>query len=304
MAEFAGLAYFAEVPGVIVDVQRGGPSTGLPTRTQQADTLKAAVLSHGDTRHPLLFPGSVKECFEFAQLSLDLAERLQTLVFLMTDLDLGMNNWMSEPFDYITKPFDRGKVLTAADLDRLQGEWGRYRDVDGDAIPYRTLPGTPHRAAGYFTRGTGHNEKGQYTERPEDYKRLLDRLKRKMETAKSYVPRPIVDLNPRAKVGLIAYGSTDPAIPETREQLLVEHGLETSYLRLRAYPFTDEVWDFAAKHERIYVIEQNRDAQLLELMRMEGDPARLRHLRSALSYDGLPVAPRNVTEQIIAQERA
>jgi 2-oxoglutarate ferredoxin oxidoreductase subunit alpha len=304
MAEFVGLAYFAEIPAVIVDVQRGGPSTGLPTRTQQCDILKAATLSHGDTRHVLLIPGSVAECFEFGQISLDLAERLQAIVFVMTDLDLGMNNWMSEPFVYSDKPYDRGKVLSAADLDRLKGEWSRYKDVDGDAIPYRTLPGTKHPSAGYFTRGTGHNEKGQYSERPDDYKRLLDRLKRKMETAKALVPKPVIDWNPRARVGLVAYGSSDPAIPEARQQLLLEHGIETSYCRLRAYPFTQEFWDFAAKHDRIYIIEQNRDAQMRALAVMDRDPRKPIDIRSALSYDGLPIAPRNVSDQIFEQERA
>lgn len=303
MSEFVGLGYFAEIPAVIVDVQRGGPSTGLPTRTQQCDILKAATLSHGDTRHPLLIPGSVAECFEFAHLSLDLAERMQTIVFLMTDLDLGMNNWMSDPFVYDSKPYDRGKVLSEADLERLKGEWGRCRDVDGDAIPYRTIPGNKHPQAAYFTRGTGHNEKGQYSERPEDYKKLLDRLRRKLETAKTLVPKPVVELNPRARVGIVAFGSSDPAIPEARQQLLLEHGIETSYLRLRAYPFTQEFWDFAAKHERIYIVEQNRDAQMHALVLLDRDPRKLLDVRSALSYDGLPIAPRNVSDQIIAQER-
>ncbi len=303
MAEFAGLAYYAEVPAVVVDVQRCGPSTGLPTRTSQGDVLKCATLSHGDTQHVCIIPGSVEECFEFGRIAFDLAERLQTLVFVLTDLDLGMNNWMADPFPYPEGPIDRGKVLTAADLDRLKGEWARYRDVDGDGICWRTLPGTEHRAAAYFTRGSGHNERAQYTERPDDYRNLLDRLRRKYETARRYVPRPIVDLNPRARVGLIAYGSTDPAIPEVRAQLYEERGIETSYLRIRAIPFTQELWDFIDRHERIYLVEQNRDAQMAALVRME-DPVRAATIRSICQYDGLPIAPRNVSDAIEAKENA
>ncbi|MFO0983877.1 MAG: 2-oxoacid:acceptor oxidoreductase family protein, partial [Planctomycetota bacterium] len=205
MSEFAGLGYYAEVPAVIVDVQRVGPSTGLPTRTAQGDILKTYYLSHGDTKHICVIPASPKEAYEFAQLALDLAERFQTPVFDMHDLDLGMNLWMSEPLPYPEKGFDRGKVLREEDLQKL-GKFERYADVDGDGIPYRTLPGTRHPLAPFFTRGSGHNERGAYTEKPEDYARVMDRIARKIETAKAHVPQPIVQEVPGAKVGLIAYG--------------------------------------------------------------------------------------------------
>src|ERR1700753_1768551 len=268
MAEFAGLGYFAELPGVIYDVQRVGPSTGMPTRTMQADLLSIAYLSHGDTKHVMLLPGSVKECFEFGIAAFDLTERLQTPVFVVSDLDLGMNNWMSEPFDYPEKPLDRGKVLTAEDLKRL-GEFARYKDVDGDAIPYRTLPGTDHPQASYFTRGSGHNEKAQYTERPDDYKNLMERLNRKFETARTLIPKPVVVQTGKSKIGLIAFGSSDFAVMECRDQLKKEYGLETDYLRLRAFPFSSEVEAFVASHSKIYVVEQNRDGQMLSLLKLD-----------------------------------
>src|SRR5579875_1154375 len=207
MAEFAGLGYFSELPGVIFDIQRVGPSTGMPTRTMQGDLLSIAYLSHGDTKHVMLLPGSVKECFEFAIAAFDLSERLQTPVFVLSDLDLGMNNWMSEPFEYPEKPLDRGKVLNAEQL-KAQGGFARYRDVDGDAIPYRTLPGTDHPLAAYFTRGSGHNDKAQYSERPDDYEALMERLARKFETARTLVPAPIVVQTGRSKIGIIAFGTS------------------------------------------------------------------------------------------------
>src|SRR5690348_8719966 len=218
MAEFVGLAYYAEVPGVIWDIQRVGPSTGLPTRTSQGDILSTAFLSHGDTKHILLIPSSVSECFDMAQDAFNLAEQYQTLVFVMSDLDLGMNNWMSEPFKYPEKPINRGKVLTKEDLDRL-GSFQRYKDVDGDGIGYRTLPGTDHPAAAYFARGSGHNEKAQYSERPDDYEKNMERVNRKFETARSFVPRPEVVSNGKTKVGIIAYGTSHWAITESRDQL-------------------------------------------------------------------------------------
>src|SRR6202046_3019549 len=237
MAEFAGLGYFAELPGVIFDIQRVGPSTGLPTRTAQADLLSIAYLSHGDTKHVMLLPGSVKECYEFALAAFDLTEQLQTPVFVVSDLDLGMNNWMSEPFEYPEKPLNRGKVLSAEDLTRLGG-FARYKDVDGDAIPYRPLPGTDHPLAAYFTRGTGHNEKAQYTERPDDYFNNMERLSKKFEGARSLVPRPEIVQTGKAKIGLIAFGTSDYATRESRDQLNKEYGLDVDYLRLRAYPFS------------------------------------------------------------------
>src|SRR5208283_191916 len=270
MAEFTGLAYYVEVPAVIWNIQRVGPSTGLPTRTAQSDVLSTAFLSHGDTKHILLFPDSVSECFTMAQDAFDLAERFQTPVFVMSDLDLGMNNWMSDPFPYPTAPIQRGKVLSKEDLDHL-GSFARYKDVDGDGIGYRTLPGTPHPAAAYFARGSGHNEKAQYSERADDFENNMERLNRKFETARSFVPRPeIVKGNnaggEKAKIGIIGYGTSHWGITESRDQLRDEYKIETDYLRLRAYPFTREVHDFIEQHERIYVVEQNRDAQMLSLL--------------------------------------
>ena len=238
MAEFAGLAYFAEVPAVIWDVQRVGPSTGLPTRTSQADILSAYYLSHGDTRYPLLFPADPTECFEFGSLAFDLAERLQTLVMVLSDLDIGMNIWATDRFQYPEKPMDRGKVLDAEQLRALAGAWGRYKDVDGDGIGYRTLPGTPHPGAAYFTRGTGHTESATYSERPEDWEANLDRLARKFETARGLVPGPVVDAVGSARIGIISVGSNHPAIIEARD-LLRAAGIESSYMRLRALPIND-----------------------------------------------------------------
>ena len=301
MSEFAGLGYFSELPGVIFDIQRVGPSTGLPTRTSQADLLSIAHLSHGDTKHVMLIPGSVKECFELAITAFDLTERLQTPVFVASDLDLGMNNWMSEPFEYPEKPFDRGKVLTAEDLTRLGG-FARYKDVDGDAIPYRTLPGTDHPKAAYFTRGSGHNEKALYTERPDDYQNLMERLDRKFETARTLVPKPVIVQNGKSKIGLIAFGTSDFAVLESRDQLKKEYGIETDYLRIRAYPFTPEIHDFVASHERVYVIEQNRDAQMLSLLKLDLPAAETVKLRSIRHFNGLPIDARSVTSALVLEE--
>jgi 2-oxoglutarate ferredoxin oxidoreductase subunit alpha len=301
MAEFAGLGYYAELPGVIFDVQRTGPSTGLPTRNQQGDLLSVAFLSHGDTKHVMLIPGSVKECYEMAQAAFDLAEQLQTPVFVMSDLDLGMNNWMSDPFTYSDKPLNRGKVLNAEDLKRLGG-FARYKDVDGDGVGYRTLPGTDHPLAAYFTRGTGHNEKAQYTERPDDYFNNMERLAKKFETARSLVPRPEVVQTGKAKIGLIAFGTSDFAARESRDQLQKEYGVETDYLRLRAYPFTSETHDFIASHERVYVIEQNRDAQMLSLLKLDVKAEDVVRLRSIRHFTGLPIDARSITDDLVTQE--
>lgn len=300
MAEFTGLGYFAEIPGVIWDIQRMGPSTGLPTRVSQGDLMFCYFLSHGDTRHVCLLPGTVAECFEDGYGAFDLAERLQTPVFVLSDLDLGMNMWMSEPFTYPDKPMDRGKVLSAEDLRRLGG-FQRYADVDGDGIGYRTLPGTDHPAAAYFTRGTGHTENAVYSERPDDWQKNMNRLSRKHETARTLVPKPLVDHNPAASVGVIAYGSTDPAIVEGRDRLR-KQGLETSYLRLRALPFSDEVRSFIEAHEHVYVIELNQDGQLYRLLCMDY-PELATKLRSIAHCDGLPLTPRFVTEQMMERER-
>jgi 2-oxoglutarate ferredoxin oxidoreductase subunit alpha len=301
MAEFAGLGYFAEVPGVIFDIQRVGPSTGMPTRTMQGDLLAIAYLSHGDTKHVMLLPASVDECYKFSMEAFDLAEQLQTPVFVLSDLDLGMNNWMSEPFAYPEKPLNRGKVLSREDLERLGG-FERYKDVDGDAIPYRTLPGTDHPKAAYFTRGSGHNEKALYTERPDDYQNLMERLGRKFETARTLVPTPELVQTGKSKIGLIAFGSSDFAVRESRDQLKKEYGLETDYMRLRAFPFSREVHAFVASHARVYVIEQNRDAQMLSLLKLDLPAAEITKLRSVIHFDGLPLDARSVTDKLVLQE--
>jgi 2-oxoglutarate ferredoxin oxidoreductase subunit alpha len=301
MSEFTGLGYYAEIPAVIVDVQRVGPSTGLPTRTMQGDLVTTALLSHGDTKHPLFFPSSPREIFDMMIDAFDLAERFQTPVFVMSDLDLGMNNWMSDAFRYPEKPIERGKVLSAEDLDRLGG-FARYRDVDGDGVGYRTLPGTNHPAAAYFTRGSGHNDRAGYSEREDDYMNNMDRLARKFESIRRAVPAPRLDLNARAHAGLICAGTSRYAVEESRDQLRQESGLETSYLRLKAYPFGEDLIDFIRRHERVYVIDQNRDAQLLLLMRLELEPELIAKLRSVRYYGGLPLDARTVTDEIVRQE--
>jgi 2-oxoglutarate/2-oxoacid ferredoxin oxidoreductase subunit alpha len=301
MAEFAGLGYFAEIPGVIFDVQRTGPSTGMPTRTSQADLLSTAFLSHGDTKHVILLPASVKECFELSQEAFNLSERLQTPVFVLTDLDLGMNNWMSDPFEYPQKPLDRGKVLTAEDLQRLGG-FARYRDVDGDAIGWRTLPGTQHPKAAYFTRGSGHNDAAGYTEKPDEYQAVMDRLTRKFENARKLVPAPVIVKDGTSKVGFIAYGSSDFAVRESLDQIKKEHGFAVDYLRIRAYPFAHEIHDFVASHERVYIVEQDRDAQLASLLKLDLPADQVVKLRSILHYNGLPIDARSITEEFVTKE--
>jgi 2-oxoglutarate ferredoxin oxidoreductase subunit alpha len=301
MAEFTGLGYYAEIPGVIFDVQRTGPATGMPTRTQQSDLLSVAFLSHGDTKNVVLLPGSVKECFELSCAAFDLAERLQTPVFVLSDLDLGMNNWMSEPFSYPEKPLDRGKVLTAEDLKRLGG-FARYRDVDGDAIGWRTLPGTRHPKAAYFTRGSGHNETAGYTERPDEYQALMERLLRKFESARKLVPAPVTVKDGTSKIGFLAFGSTDFALRESLDQIKSEYGQSVDYMRIRAYPFAHEIHDFVASHERVYVVEQNRDAQLASLLKLDLPGEQAVKLRSILHYNGLPVDARTITEEFATKE--
>lgn len=306
MAEFTGLGYYAEVPAVIFDVQRVGPSTGLPTRTMQGDILSTYFLSHGDAKHILLIPGSVEECYTLSMEAFDLAERFQTPVFVMTDLDLGMNNWMADPFAYPEKAIDRGKVICTkeelqAHLHKFR-EFARYKDVDGDGIPYRTLPGLiDHPAAAFFTRGSGHTERAAYSEKPEDYRQNMDRLARKFETARRYVPKPVIENGSGSRVGIIAYGSSDFAVQEARH-LLARKGIWTDYLRLRALPFTTDVAPFLALYDRVYVIEQNRDGQMYDLLRLEGggDPAKLRSIRH---YDGFPLDAETVVEGIEAGEK-
>lgn len=300
MAEFTGLGYFAEVPGVIWDIMRMGPSTGLPTRVSQGDVMKAYYLGHGDTKQICLLPGNMKECFEFGSTSFDLAERLQTPVFVLSDLDLGMNLWMTDPFDYPEKPLDRGKVLSEEDLKRLK-TFGRYEDVDGDGIGYRTLPGNRHPAAAYFARGTGHNAQAAYSERPEDWEENLIRLHRKHETARTLVPKPIVDLKPGAKVGIIAYGSADPSVVEARDSLR-KQGIETSYLRLRALPLEETVREFSAKYDHVYVVELNFDAQMKQLLQLHMPEMATRFI-SVNKCDGLPLTAQFICENIVEKEK-
>ncbi|MEJ2078365.1 MAG: 2-oxoacid:acceptor oxidoreductase subunit alpha [Acidobacteriota bacterium] len=300
MAELAGFGYFSEIPCVVFDVQRVGPSTGLPTRTSQGDVLSLHFLSHGDTKHLVLFPADMRECFEMSYQAFDLAEQFQQPVFVASDLDLGMNNWMSDPFEYPDRPLQRGKVLTREDLDRL-GTFGRYQDVDGDGIPYRTLPGTNHPLAAYFTRGSGHNEMARYSERPADFEGLMDRLTRKLDTARKFVPQPEIRRRPEAEIGVIAYGSSHVAIVESLAQLEKEFGIAASYLRIRALPFTSDLEEFLRECRRAYVVEQNRDGQLADLVVME-IPELAPKVRKILHYRGLPIDARFVTDRIVELE--
>jgi 2-oxoglutarate/2-oxoacid ferredoxin oxidoreductase subunit alpha len=302
MSEFAGLAYFAEVPAVIWDIQRAGPSTGLPTRTSQGDVLTCYFLSHGDTRHILLLPATPKECFRYAQKAFNLAEQFQTPVLCLSDLDLGMNYWVSEEFQYPDSiPIHRGKVLSEKDLEKIE-KFSRYLDTDGDYIPYRTVPGNAHPAAAYFTRGTGHNAAGLYSERPEDYAQLMERLARKIHSARDAVPPPVIT-GTGSPIGIIAYGSTHPAIEESLDQLREEHGIIVDYLRIRALPPNDDINRYLEDHEFIYVVEQNRDGQMRAILSMEfPEFAPLMH--SIRHCTGIPMDARFITNAIAHQEKA
>lgn len=295
MGEFAGLGYFAEIPAVIWDVQRMGPSTGLPTRVSQGDLLSTYYLSHGDTKHIVLLPGSVKECFEFGWRSLDLADQLQTPVFVLSDLDLGMNLWMSEKFEYPSQPIQRGKILSADDVKALGGQFARYRDEDDTGVGPRTLPGTDAMGAAYFTRGTGHTDTATYSERPDDWMKNLERLDRKHNFARTIVPKPVVDDAGHA-LGIIAFGSTDPAIIEGRA-MLKSDGIETDYLRLRALPLTAEVKAFLETHERVVVIELNQHGQLATILRSEYPEFGMK-IHSIAHCDGLPLSGSFVAARI------
>ena len=300
MTEYIGLAYYSEVPVVVWDIQRAGPSTGLPTRTAQGDLIFAHFIGHGDTQIVLLMPGSINECFEFGWRAFDLAEKLQTPVIVLSDLDFGMNQWMAKPFEYPDSPVDRGKVLWEEGLDRLKGEWVRYKDIDGDFIPYRTLPGNRHPLAAYFARGTGHDENGMYSEDPADWHNLLERLKNKFESARSIVPDPVFDIQPGAEIGIIAYGSTESAIQESRQHL-TNMDIKTDFMRLRAVPFSQKVGTFIHDHRRNYIVELNRDGQLLKLLTLDF-PA-LAPLMASIAYtDGLPLTAERVNESVISQE--
>ena len=301
MTEYAGLGYYSEVPIVVWDVQRVGPSTGLPTRTMQGDLTFVYFMGHGDTNQVILLPGTVSECFEFGWKSFDIAERLQTPVFVLSDLDLGMNNWMTRPFEYPDKPMDRGKVLWEEDLKKLNGQWGRYKDIDGDGIPYRTLPGNRHPQAAYMTRGTGHDEYAHYTEDPDEWHNMMERLKRKFETARKYVPAPIFDLMDGAEIGLIGFGSTEAAILEARHQLHKTRGIKTDFMRVRALPFPDEVGEFIRSHPRNYVVELNRDGQLHQLLSLDYTDVVVK-LHSLAYHDGLPLTAARVRNMVLEKE--
>ena len=302
MTEYVGLAYFTEVPIVIWDIQRVGPATGLPTRTSQGDLSLVNYMSHGDTQHLILLPGSVNECFEFGWKAFDIAERLQAPVFVLSDLDFGMNQWMTPPFEYPDKPMDRGKVLWESDLKQMNGVWARYLDVDDDGIPYRTLPGNRHQSASYFARGTGHTEYARYSEEPDVWERVLLRIKKKYNTAKKYVPKPIIETMDGARIGIIAFGSTDPAIQEARH-ILKQMDVFSDYLRLRAIPFTEGVREFIQNHEQCYVVELNRDGQLHQLLTLEASEWAT-SLISLAHLDGLPLTARWIVDAIMEKEES
>jgi 2-oxoglutarate ferredoxin oxidoreductase subunit alpha len=300
MTEYAGLAYFAEVPIVVWDVQRVGPSTGLPTRTSQGDLTMIHFLGHGDTRQVILLPGNVNECFEFGWRAFNLAERLQTPVFVLSDLDMGMNQWMTRPFKYPDEPIDRGKVLWEEDLEKMSEKWGRYLDVDQDGIPYRTVPGNRHPRSSYFARGTGHDEYAGYTEDPVDYEELMERLSRKYETARTMVPKPLIQTVEGSEFGIIAFGSTEPAVEEARD-ILAREGIKTDFMRIRAIPFTGEVDEFIQGHDRVYVVEMNRDGQMHQLLTLRYADQCVK-LISLAHLDGLPMTASRVVDAIREKE--
>jgi 2-oxoglutarate ferredoxin oxidoreductase subunit alpha len=300
MVEYVGLAYFAEVPVVIWDIQRIGPSTGLPTRTSQADLRLAYYMGHGDAKHVILFPGSVTECFEFGWKAFDIAERLQTPVIVLSDLDFGMNQWMTQPFDYPDTPMDRGKVLWEEDLQKLEGKWGRYLDVDGDGIPYRTLPGNKLSNGAYFARGTGHDAYASYSERPDDWEENLVRLRKKIDNNLSYLPRPEIKKVDGASISIISFGSTGVAIEEALAHL-ASIGLKIDHLRMRSLPTAQEAIDFVRSHERNYVIELNRDGQLHQILRVEIPDSAMK-LISVCHLDGMPLTANWIINQIVVLE--
>ena len=301
MTEFAGLAYYSEVPVVIWDVQRVGPSTGLPTRTSQGDLTFTHYLGHGDTEQVILLPGTVNECFEFGWRAFDIAEHMQTPIFVLSDLELGMNQWMTEPFKYPDTPLDRGKVLWEEDLEKLKGNWGRYRDVDGDGIPYRTIPGNKHPASAYFLRGTGHDENASYTEDAATWVRMMERIKKKYNNAAKFIPPPIIDKQANANIGIIAFGSTEPAIREARHELSTEAGIKTDLLRIRGIPFTVDVQTFIESHDHNFVVEMNRDGQMYQLLLVEY-PHLAAKLTSVAFNDGLPATAKWVKDSILIKE--
>ena len=302
MAEYTSLAYFAEIPIVIWVVQRVGPSTGLPTRTAQGDINLAYYLGQGDTEHIMLIPGSVKECFEFGWKALDLAEKYQTVVFCLSDLDLGKNQWMTESFEYPETPIERGKILWEEDLEKIKEEWGRYRDLDGDFIPYRTVPGNTHPKSAYFARGTGHDDFANYSEHPEQWRKNLDRIKNKINSSKADLPEPLITKMRGAKKGIIAFGSPDAAMVEALDYLKAD-GVKLDYLRLRSLPVSDQVLDFIRSHEKVYVLENNRDGQMHSILSLEL-PEKAQDLVSLAMIDGLPLNAEWIREAVLNEENA
>ncbi len=300
MTEFAGLAYYAEVPVVVWDVQRIGPSTGLPTRTSQGDLAFTNSMGHGDTQSVILLPGDVAECFEFGWKAFDVAERVQTPVFVLSDLDMGMNQWMSKPFEYPNTPMDRGKVIWEKDLEELKGSWGRYLDKDQDGITYRTVPGNKHPMSSYFARGTGHDENARYSEDSTVWLRNMDRLKKKFETASQYVPAPVLHTTPGATIGIIGFGSTEAAILEAMHQLDTQHGIQADFLRIRAIPFNQQVTEFINKYDQVFVVEMNRDGQMNQILTVEY-PQKAPNFRSVAYGDGMPASAKWVREGILAK---
>lgn len=304
MSEFVGLAYYSEIPVVIWDIQRVGPSTGLPTRTSQGDLTMVNFLGHGDTEHIILLPSSADECFKFGWQSFDIAERVQTPVFVLSDLDLGMNHWISKEFKYPDVDMDRGKVLWEEDLEKFKEkfnkDWGRYLDVDGDGIPYRTLPGNKHEESGYFARGTGHDEYAAYTEDNEDWEINMQRLSNKFKTAKQFTPKPVVTGDGLADVGIIAYGSTEPAVLEAMDYLKAD-GLELDFLRLRSLPLHNEVCEFIEGKQRVYIVELNRDGQLYQILNMNY-PNVCGKMVSLPKHDGLPLSATWLMNAVMEKE--
>ncbi len=299
MAEFTGLAYFAEIPAVVWDVQRMGPSTGLPTRTSQGDITFTHFLGHGDSKHPVLLPANPGEAFEFGWRAFDYSEQLQTIVFVLSDLDLGMNLWTCTDFDYPDQPMQRGKVLSAEDITG-PGSWGRYKDPDGDGVGYRTLPGTPSPYAAYFARGTGHDEYGIYTEDSDAWEHNMERITRKIENSRELLPQPLIDHPDGAKFGIISYGTNDPAIIEARD-LLAAQGIRSAYLRIRALPAASAVQAFIERFDYVYVVENNHDAQMTQILRLDM-PQRAADIQPINKCDGLPLTARFITESISQQE--
>ena len=304
MAEYMGLAYYAEVPVVVWDVQRVGPSTGLPTRTAQGDLTFSYFLGHGDTQYIILIPGSMEECFEFGWKAFDIAERYQTPVIVLSDLDLGMNQWMTGKFKYPDLPIDRGKVLWEEDLEKFMekhgSKWGRYLDVDGDGIPYRTIPGNLNSKSAYFARGTGHDEYAQYSEDAQEWEKGLNRIKRKLDNSRDTLPKPVFVPSGKTRVGIIASGSANPAVEEAFD-MLDSLGTPVDYLRVRSIPFSSEVQEFLEDHERIYVVEMNRDGQLQQLLTLEF-PVHVEKLIKTAHSDGLPLTAKWITNAILSHE--